>query len=375
MSRRTVCGIVAAIACVMAAGSASAGDRINLYTSGSDNVRIVWDAVIDAFTRTGTGVTVVQQYLPSGAGTRSDLPKIIAAWNSGQKDIDIDIIADIGDDDLTRVMKEASIDALVTLDRSKIPNISTIQAKSAVAPEKAMAFRGTSVFIAYNSDKVPTPPKTTKDLYAWIKANPGRFAYNDPSTGGAGGSFVLTTIYNLLPPEALKSTDEKWMAQWDPGFALLKELHPFLFKASGRVQYTVKNQGSLDLLAAGSIWMCPAWADQTLDQKSRGLLPASIKLAQLDPPLTGVLTQVAIPSLSRNVDASYKFLNYIASVEAQDIFVRVMKAIPVIDTRKLPASTLEMLSGLQMTTYRTSTIGALGPKLNERWSREIATLP
>jgi putative spermidine/putrescine transport system substrate-binding protein len=375
MSRRTVLCIVLVIACAMAALPGFGADKINLYTSGSDNVRIVWDAVIDAFNKTNTGVTVVQQYLASGAGTRADLPKIIASWNSGQKDIDIDIIADISDDDITRIKKEASIDALLTLDRSKIPNIGNILSKSSVAPDKSMAFRGTAVFIAYNSDKVPTPPKTVKDLYAWMKANPGRFGYNDPSTGGSGSSFVLTAIYNLLPPEALTSTDEKWMAQWDAGFALLKELHPYLFKASGKVQYTVKNQGSLDLLAAGSIWMCPAWADQVLDQKSRGLLPASIKLAPIDPPLTGNLTQVAIPTLSKNAAASYKFLNYAASVEAQDIFVKVMKAIPVIDTKKLPASTLDMLSGLQMTSYRTSTIGALGPKLNERWTKEIATLP
>jgi putative spermidine/putrescine transport system substrate-binding protein len=355
--------------------SAFGADKINLYTSGSDNVRIVWEAVIDAFNKTNTGVTVVQQYLASGAGTRTDLPKLIAAWNTGQKEIDIDIMADISDDDLTRIKKEASLDALLKLDRTKIPNMVNILAKSAVAPDQSMAFRGTAVFIAYNSDKVPTPPKTDKELYAWIKANPGRFAYNDPSTGGAGSAFVTTAIYNSLPAEALTSTDVKWMAQWDAGFALLKDLHPSLYKASGKVQYTVKNQGSLDLLADGSIWMCPAWADMTLDQKSRGLLPASIKLAQIQPSLTGALTQVAIPSMSKNAAADYKFLNYVASVEAQDIFVKVMKAIPVIDTKKLPASTLDLLSGLQMSTYRTATIGALGPLLNQRWTKDIATLP
>jgi putative spermidine/putrescine transport system substrate-binding protein len=232
------------------------------------------------------------------------------------------------------------------------------------------------VFIAYNSDKVPTSPKTEKELHAWIKANPGRFAYNDPGTGGAGSSFVLTTIYNLMPKEAITSTDEKWMAQWDAGLAVLKDLHPYLYKASGKVQYTVKNQGSLDLLADGSIWMCPAWADMVLDQKSRKLLPASIKLAQIDPSLTGNLTMVAIPSASTKAALSQKFLNYIASAEAQDIFVRVMKAIPMIDTAKLPPATIELLSGLKVSTsYRTSTLGALGTKLNARWTQDIATLP
>jgi len=253
MKRRTVLCAVLAIAFAMVAvlpgfGAPSAEKpvTINLYTNGSDNVRIVWENVMEAFQKTNPGVTVVQQYMASGAGGRTDRDKIIAAYKSGQKEIDIDIFADIDENELTRVKLEAGPDALLTLDATKIPNMANITARSVVLPNKALPFRGTAVFIAYNSDKVPNPPKTTKELYAWIKANPGMFTYNDPGTGGAGSSFVTTTIYNPLPAEALASTDEKWMKEWDSGFAMLKELHPFLFKASGKVQYAVKNQGALD---------------------------------------------------------------------------------------------------------------------------------
>jgi len=378
MKRRVILCAVLAFAMVAAAFGAPAAEKpvsINLYTNGSDNVRIVWDSVIEAFQKTNPGFTVVQQYMASGAGSRTDRDKIIAAYKTGAKEIDIDIFADIDENELTRVKTEASPDALLKIDTAKIPNMAGIQARSVVLPDRAMPFRGTAVFIAYNSDKVPNPPKTTKDLYDWIKANPGKFAYNDPSTGGAGSSFVLTTIYNLLPAEALTSTDEKWASQWDAGFAVLKDLHPSMYKASGKVQYTVKNQGSLDLLAAGTIWMCPAWADQTLDQKSRKLLPASIKLLQLDPSLTGNVTMCAIPAMSRYPTQACKFLDFAASVAAQDIFVKVMKAIPLIDPAKLPPETLDLLSGLKMSTYRTATLGALGTKLNERWTKDIATLP
>jgi putative spermidine/putrescine transport system substrate-binding protein len=383
MKRRTVlCTVLvivmamAGILPVFATGSGEGEKFINLYSSGSDNVRIVWEAVIEAFHKTNPGFTVKQQYVASGTGGQTSELKVIAAWQAKQKEIDVDIMADIGENEVARVQKEASLEALFKLDPKKIPNWANVAARSVIAPDRAMAFRGTAVFIAYNSDKVPTPPKTEKELHAWIKANPGKFAYNDPGTGGAGSSFVTTTIYNLMPVEALTSSDEKWMAQWDAGLAVLKDLHPFLYKASGKVQYTVKNQGSLDLLADGTIWMCPAWADMTLDQKSRKLLPASIKLTNIEPSLTGNLTMVAIPSASTKAALSQKFLNYIASVEAQDIFVRVMKAIPVIDTAKLPPATIELLSGLKVTTkYRTSTLGALGTKLNARWTQDIATLP
>lgn len=374
--RRIVCAALAIAMMAALAGAAYAAtpeNTINLYTDGSDNVRIVWEAVLEAFNKKNTGVVVNQQFLASGAGGQTGGDKLIAAVNAGVKTIDIDVMQ-VDENWLTRIAKEASPNALIDLDPKKAPNMANIVAKSKVAPAKGMMYRGTAVFIAYNSAKVPVPPKTDKDLHAWIKANPGKFAYNDPATGGAGSAFVLTSVYNFLPAEALTSTDEKWMAQWDKGFALLKELHPNLYKASGKVQYTVKNQGSLDVLASGDVYMCPAWADQVLDQKSRGLLPASIKLTQLEPSLTGSIVMLAIPALSKKTEAAYKFLDFIASPEAQDIFVKVMKAIPAIDPSKLPAATVDLLSGLNQSAYRTATIGSLGPLMNQRWTNEISTL-
>lgn len=367
-----LCAIVAFAACL--AGFAAGGDNvINYYTDGSDNVRIVWEAVIDAFNKKNTGVTVNLQYLASGSGGQTGADKLIAAVKAGAKNVDIDIL-EVDASRVVRIQKEAGPNALLKLDMTKVPNSKSLVAKSIVAPEYVMPYRGTAVFIAYNSAKVPTPPKTVGDLTAWIKSHPGRFAYNDPATGGAGGAYVRTSVYNYLPAEALLSDDEKWMAQWDKGLAYLAEIHPFLYKASGKVQYTVKNQGSLDLLAAGSIDMCPAWADQVLDQKSKGLLPASIMLAQIDPALTGNWAMLAVPGTCAKTAAVYKFLDFVASNEAQDIFVKVMKAIPVVDPAKLPADTMAMLSGLKA-VYRAQTIGGLETKLNQRWTQEISTLP
>ena len=79
--------------------------------------------------------------------------------------------------------------------------------------------------------------------------------------------------------------------------------------------------------------------------------------------------------MSKNAAAAYKFLNFVVSVEAQNLLVQNMKAIPVIDTKKLPPATLELLSGLQMKDYRIAALGGLGTKLNQRWTQEIATLP
>ncbi|MCX7032247.1 MAG: extracellular solute-binding protein, partial [Spirochaetes bacterium] len=226
MKRRTFLCTVLVIVMAMAGvfpvfgtGKDEGAKFINLYSSGSDNVRIVWEAVIAAFHKTNPGFTVKQQYVASGTGGQTSELKLIAAWQAKQKEIDVDIAADWGENEVARVQKEASLDALFKLDPKKIPNWANVAARSVIAPDRTMAFRGT--------------------LHAWIKAYPGKFAYNDPGTGGAGSSFVITTIYNLMPVEALASADEKWMAQWDAGLAVLKDLHPFLYKASGKVQYTV----------------------------------------------------------------------------------------------------------------------------------------
>lgn len=375
MKRKAVlCTVLVVAMAIAGVLPAFAADFINLYSSGSDNVRIQWEAVIAGFAKTNPGFEVRQQYTASGAGTRADILKLIAAWNANQKDIDIDLMGDVDETNLAQIQKEASLDALAKLDPNAIPNMKDILVKSVLAPDKAMPYRGTAVYIAYNSDKVATPPKTEKELHAWIKANPGTFAYNDPSTGGAGAAFVYTTIYNTLPADALRSTDEKWLTQMDAGFKALADLHPFLYKASGKVQYTVKNQGSLDLLAAGTIWMCPAWADQVLSAKLKGLLPKSIKLQQLDPALTGSNTLLFVPSLSKKSAMAFKFMNYVASVECQDILVTTMQAIPMIDSKKLPKATVDMLSGLEV-RFRIIMVGGIQTKIQQRWTKEIATLP
>ncbi len=89
----------------------------------------------------------------------------------------------------------------------------------------AVPYRSSAVVLAYNSDKVKDVPNTLDELYDWIRKHPQKkFAYNDPSTGGSGNSFVMTTLYKSLPEEAIHNSDPGIEKQWDQGFALLKDL-------------------------------------------------------------------------------------------------------------------------------------------------------
>lgn len=342
---------------------------VNLYAYGSDNVRVTWEAVIAAFEAKNADVKVELQFMDGGMGGQSGIDKLIAAIKAGEKTVDIDIL-DGGDNDLMRIINEAGIENIHKLSVDNIPNMKNINPRSVIGGDHSMVFRGSTVLLAYNSDKVQNPPQTADELYQWIKENPGRFSYNDPTTGGSGRSFLVTAVYNLLPEEALTSNDPKWKNEWEKGFALLKELHPFMYHTSGKVVYLAKNQGTINLLADGEVDMIPAWADMILDQKAQGLLPESIKLTQIKPGFTGGVQSLFIPELSQRKEASYKVLDFVASPEGQQIFLDVQKAIPVIDTALLKGE----LEGLDIKGYRTFTIGDLANDLKKLWQEQIATL-
>jgi len=359
--------------CSNTGNAASEVTTINLYAGGSDNVRTTWEEVIGAFNEQNDDVEVKLQFIPSGAGAQSAVDKLIASEIADQEETDMDIV-EVSDGDIVKIFKETGEDTIEALTEKDIPNIKNVKYQPEIEEKRALPFRGTTVVLAYNSDKVKDVPKTDQELYQWIKDNPGRFAYNDPTTGGSGSSFLVTTVYNQMPEEAITSDDPKWAEQWERGFALLEELHPYLYKASGKVQYPSKNQGTLDLLADGQVDMIPAWADMTLEQLGKGTLPNTIKITQIKPELNGNLEYLAIPSKGKNKEAAKQFLNYVVSEEGQNTFLNSMKAIPVIDASNLSQESLDMLNGFEINAFRGYSIGELGNDLKKRWQEDIATL-
>ncbi len=355
------------------AGSAG-NKKLNVWVAGSDNMRILYEKWVEDFNSNTEynpdGYQAVLQFLPAGAGGQLVEDKLIAAWKAGQKETDFDLV-EMGDDQISRVMGEVGPDLLVPYDPAKIPNLANVSVRPPIGADYFMPYRGTTVVMAYNSEKVPNPPKTVEELTAWIKENPGRFAYNTPGTGGAGDSFARTSVYNLMPEEALMSDDAKWKDQWDAGFKYLAEIHPYLYQSGGRVVYPNKNQGSLDLLANGQIDMCPIWADMAISQIQQGTLPATTKIYQIEPSLTGAVNTLAIPSIGKNPEGAHAFMNYVLSPEAQLLQLKEIAAIPLI---KVDDSSAALVTGLDVTKFRTQSIGELYVEFNKRWDEEIATL-
>lgn len=356
--------------------SAGGKSTVTLWATGSDNVRETYEALIQDFNSNSEYADQYQvelQFMLSGTGTQTLTDMLAAASKAGQTDTDYDIV-DLSGDDLSKIVSQIGEEAFVKLDDSKMPNAANVEAESTVAPDYVQPYRGTTVILAYDSEKVPEPPKTVDELVEWMKANPGRFAYNTPGTGGAGDSFVRSSVYNFLPEEAFTSDDESWIDQWDEGFQFLKDIHPYMYKSGGSIVYPNKNQGTLDLLNQGEIDMCPNWADMVLSQRAEGTLKDTIKITQIEPSLTGSLQVLSIPTFGSNEDGAYAFMDYMLSDAAQEILVKDMAAIPLIDTSDMDMTGYEDVLELDVSNFRIMSIGDLSTNFNERWDNEIGTI-
>ena len=348
--------------------------EVNLWATGSDNVREIFETLAENFNASQDTYEVKLNFMLSGTGTQTMVDMIVAAQKAGQTNTDYDLV-DFSGDDWSKIVALIGEEAFHKIDTSEIPNAASVEAKCAVSPEFSQPYRGTTVILAYNADKVSDVPTTYEELKAWIKANPGRFAYNTPRTGGAGASFVRTSVYNFIDDEAaMTSADPKWAEQWDEGFALLEELHPYMYQSGGSIVYPNKNQGTLDLLAQGEIDMCPNWADMVLSQRAAGSIPDSIKITTIQPSFTGSVQSLSIPTIGSNPEGAKAFINYMLSDEAQSLMVTQMAAIPLVDTANMDMTGYEDLQTLDVSNFRILSIGDLSTTFNERWDNDIATL-
>ena len=358
------------------ASTASAADdkTVTIWAEGSDNVRVQLEQQIENFNATNEeGYVAKLEFITSGTGAQGLTDRIVAAKKAGQTKTDYDLV-EVSDASITSYLEQGGEDLFVPIDTEKLSNYDNLTVTASFRNDLLVPYRGTTVLLAYNSEVVTNPPTTAEELYQWIKDNPGRFAYNTPGSGGAGSSFVLTSVYNFMDESALTSTDEANMEQWGSGFELLAELHPYMYQSSGKVVYPNKNQGTLDLLANKEIDMTPAWADMVLSQQKQGTMPESIKLVQIEPAFTGNTVCFGMPSIGAQNDAAYAFMDYMLTPEAQNIALDSMAAIPVIDFGQLDPELTATISDLKIESFRVSAIGDLGSQLNEKWDAEIGTL-
>ncbi len=313
---------------------AQAPVTLNVYISGDTNIFDLWQKMLlPAFQKRYPQYKANMVPLLHGEGSQGVFDKILAAKQSGRQ-TDVDLW-----ETQPSFVTQGIPDALwVKLGSNLIPNLShVLQQKLDATQSYSMPYRGSSVVVAYNSAFVKTPPKTFDDLVAWIKANPGKFTYCDPNTGGSGQAFMVAAVYKYASDAQFigSSYDPKAESSWDAAWQLLKSLEPAMYNGGAHPN---GNVAVLQLLAQQNIYIAPVWSDMGTDYLSRGLLPKTVKLEQLSPPLFGGDSTVTAPASSAHLEGTFLLLNWLLTPDAQTLVVNGVSGYPGVDWQYMPAS-------------------------------------
>jgi len=241
---------------------------------------------------------------------------------------------------------------------------------------EGVPFRGSWVILAYNSKYVKNPPTTLAQLEAWIKANPGKFAYCNPNDGGSGDAFVQTVVDSYIPANIRNIFDNSFKPSttlentyWAKGFAELKSLAPDMYRGG---YYPNGNLPVDQLLASGAIWMAPQWSDIATSSLRVHALPPTIKLAQPTPAFDGGPADVLIPKNSAHVKQAETFINWLLTPAAQDAVVNVMGGFPGVKYQYMSKAVQAKFAAIVRHAPGNWYSTQYGDDLSARWNSDIA---
>lgn len=305
--------------------------NVRVYLASDTNIQELWeDTLIPAFTAANPDIGVEVQFDLHGNNQTQTVAKLAAADAQGA-DPGIDIVE--GDP-----AQQAGAADLLVDPAGLIPGLSAVAPDIvAAAGPGAVPYRASSVLLAYDSTKVPNPPRTLDELLAWIKANPGQFTYNSPKTGGSGQAFVTTVLDKFVPPDVRAQMTTGYHkdleSHWDEGWRTLQELNQYVFQGG---VYPNGNNGTLELLASGQVSMIPVWSDQFLTGQRNGTIPPTVKALQIsDPPFTGGATPIGIVKASDRQENAAKLIDFLLQPAQQQAIAEKIAGYPVIPLDQL----------------------------------------
>lgn len=341
------------------------GTNLNFYSGGDTNVQDLHQKQVIPGFESSTGAKVTFTFLEHGTGEQGIYDRLKAQKETNKATWDIDLW-EAGTARYTQPE-----DLFQELTEKDIPNLKYVpKATLEFVKNKAVPYRGSSVVLAYNSTKVKDAPKTYDDILAWAKANPGKFAYNEPSTGGSGDAFVIAMLYkhsdyNKYVGKPFSAENEK---DWDKAFAELKALAPSLYQKG---VYPKGNAGTLDLLNRGEIWMGTVWSDQATQWLADGRLPKDIKLTQVNPAFNGGGAYIGVTKNAANKAAAFAYLNFLLEPKQQAAIVTGgMAGYPGVDWAQLPADARNRFSGIDK-EFRLWPGGTYGADMQKLWHEKV----
>jgi len=351
-------------------GSSSDGSdkTLTVFLSADTNIQDLWQkTLIPAFEKDNPGYTVKVDFDLHGAHDQQTVAKLTAATVQHQ-DPGYDLV------DAGFVTQVAASGLLTPVTADQVPALSDVPAALVQAGGNGgVPYRGSSVVLAYDTKTVATPPKTLADLLAWIAANPGRFTYCAPSTGGSGASFVTTVLdQSISADDRTKLATEAapdLESEWSTGFATLAGLNASVYQKG---VYPNGNSQVLDLLSSGQISMAPVWSDQFVTGVKNGQIPSNIAYTQIsDPSFTGGASYLGIPAASPRQADAQKLLAWVLSPTAQALVADSISGYPVISLDKLPASVQSTFADADIANLRPGYFAANAADMNKAWAQKV----
>ncbi len=351
-----------------ASGASGATQKVTVFLSADTNIQDLWEkTLIPAYEKANPGYTVGVDFDLHGQHDQQTVAKLTAA-TSQQKDPGFDLV------DAGFVSQIAESGLLTPVSTSNLPALGDVPPDIVKAGGNGgIPYRGSSVLLAYDTKTVSSPPKTLDDLLSWIKAHPGKFTYNTPESGGSGQAFVTTVLDQSLSDATRQKMETEYVpdleSQWDPGFAKLAGLNPYVYQKG---VYPNGNNQVLDLLSSGQISMAPVWSDQFITGQKNGQIPSTISYTQIsDPSLTGGAAYLGIPKASPRQDAALKLAGWLLSPPAQALIAKQIAGYPVISLDKLPAEVQDEFKKADVTNLRPPSFASMNSDLNKLWSQKV----
>ncbi len=342
------------------------GGSITVAASGDTNVQELWQQIlIPDFEKANPGAKVNFSFDLHGTNDQQNFAKLAAATQQ-DKDPGVDLLASFTD--------KASSAGLLADVGSKVPNLSNVDPKVVAAGGKgAIPYRASSVLLAYNPDKVANPPATLDELLAWIKANPGRFTYNSPKSGGSGGAFVATVLDSKVPQadrDAMTTAYKKDLEKdWAPGWEILRGLNPFVYQKG---VYPNGNNQVLQLLSSGQIDMAPVWSDQFISGQASGTIPKNYQVQQIkNPSFTGGAAYVGVTKASKNQDLAFKLADFMLTPAEQAKIADKIAGYPAISMSKMSPEIQAKFKAADANNLRPGYFPDHNSDINNQWDQNV----
>ena len=185
-------------------------------------------------------------------------------------------------------------------------------------------WRNQTMFL-YDPERVANPPQTWDEFTAWVNANPKGFAYSDPNKGGTGSAFVQTVISNLTGGidkyKGDTEVDPAKVANWTLAWDWLRANNP-------KMNVTLSNSESTDLLNQGAASLVVAWEDEAIAALSTGTLFKRAKSYIPSMGLPGGGDTAGVLKNAPHKAAALLFLDFLTTAEIQELMNQILGATP-----------------------------------------------